>query len=1180
VALSRKHRELADFFENAPIGLHWMGADGTVLWANQAELDLLGYTRAEYIGHNIAEFHTDAEKIDDILRRLMSNETLNSYEARMLCKDGSVKDVLINSNVLWEDGKFVHTRCFTRDITHRNQVARALQQREAELRALVENAPDIITRFDRELRHQFINPVIEQLSGLPPQAFLGKTHREMNMPEDLAAQWETQLRGVFETGKQQILEFAFPNADGRILHFESRANPEFGEDGTVQSVLAVARDVSERKQAEEERDRFFTVSIDMLCIAGFDGCFKRLNPAWETTLGYSLEELTRVPFLDFVHPEDRDATRDEAARLTNGIETVGFENRYRCKDGSYKWLRWQVSAVPAEQLMYAVAHDITARKEAETILARTAHLASLTSDVALALAQGDSLQEILQHCTEALERHLDAALARIWTLNPKDNVLELQASSGLSTRLDGQYSRVPVGHLKIGLIAQERRPHLTNDVSNDPREEDQEWIRREGIVAFAGYPLIVEDRVVGVLAIFERRALTEASLHVLSIMAGALAVGIQRKQAEEALRESKEQFHSLTEAIPQQVWTARPDGTLDYVNQRILKQFERSFEQMVGWGWADVIHPDDLAETFERWTHSLQTGELYEIEFRLKRASDQTYRWHLGRALPVRDGEGRIVKWFGTNTDITERKQIEESLRESEARKAAILETALDCIITMDHEGKILEWNPASESTFGYSREEAVGQQLGELIVPASLRERHYQGLARYLATGEGPVLSKRIELPAHCADGTEIQVELSIIAIPTHGSPLFTAYLRDITARKQTDEALKAAKSEAERANRAKSEFLSRMSHELRTPLNAILGFGQLLEMDPLDPEQRQGVDQILKGGRHLLELINEVLDIARIESEQQPLDIEPVPIGETLADALEMVQPMATSRGIELRGDWDAAADLFVLADRRRLKQVLLNLLANAVKYNRDGGTATLSSVATAAGRLSIAVSDTGPGVAPEKIDQMFIPFERLGADESGIEGTGLGLTLSKRLVEAMGGDITVHSTWGEGSTFVVDLPLAQEQTALVQPPRDNREAVAQQPTRTEQTQAVVLYIEDNQSNFGLVQTILRHRPEIKLLAAMQGRVGLELAQRHRPDLILLDFHLADINGDEVLQRLHADPETREIPVVVVSADATPHQIERMRAAGATEYLTKPLNVKRFLEVLDEELPKRKDH
>ncbi|MBW3635733.1 MAG: PAS domain S-box protein, partial [Armatimonadetes bacterium] len=500
--------------------------------------------------------------------------------------------------------------------------------------------------------------------------------------------------------------------------------------------------------------------------------------------------------------------------------------------------------------------------------------------------------------------------------------------------------------------------------------------------------------------------------------------------------------------------------------------------------------------------------------------------------------------------------------------------TALDCIISMDHEGKVTEWNPAAETTFGYERAEAIGRQLGELIVPEALRERHYEGIAHYLTTGTGPVLDTRIEVPALRADGTEILVELSITTIPTDGPPLFTAYLRDITKRRLTEDALKAATAEAERANLAKSEFLSRMSHELRTPLNAILGFGQLLEMDDLNTEQERGVEQILKGGRHLLDLINEVLDIARIEAEAPQMEMESVAAVEVLSGALNMVRPLANGRSIELRGEWSAAQGLFVLADKRRFNQVLLNLLSNAVKYNRAGGTATLAAAPTGDGLLRITVSDTGAGIAPEKIERLWTPFDRLGAERTDIEGTGLGLALTRRLVEAMGGFVRVQSTLGEGSTFSVELPLISPSSQTDS--AESGEQESRRPSQSPQTHALVLYIEDNLSNFNLVQNILRHRPEIKLLAATQGRTGVELAVKHRPDLILLDVNLPDIDGEEVMRLLRVDEGTRAIPVVAVSADATPQQIERIQAAGATQYLTKPLDVKRFLTMLDDSLPK----
>ncbi len=376
-------------------------------------------------------------------------------------------------------------------------------------------------------------------------------------------------------------------------------------------------------------------------------------------------------------------------------------------------------------------------------------------------------------------------------------------------------------------------------------------------------------------------------------------------------------------------------------------------------------------------------------------------------------------------------------------------------------------------------------------------------------------------------------------------------------------------AKQEADRANQAKSEFLSRMSHELRTPLNAILGFGQLLEMDSLNPEQREGVEQILKGGRHLLELINEVLDIARIEAGRLGISPEPVSVKEVVGESLDLIAPLAADGRVRLDGGTASIPDRFVLADRQRLKQVLLNLLSNGVKYNRKGGTVALSYEDTLEGRLRINITDTGLGLAPERMARLFTPFERLGAEQAGVEGTGLGLALSKGLVEAMGGTLGVESTPGTGSTFSVELPIVEGPVQRLERMGVGMPAAAE--LEAPQKAQIVLYIEDNLSNLKLVQRLLAHRPQVRLLPAMQGRLGLDLAREHRPHLILLDLHLPDVPGDEILRRLREDPETRHIPVVMISADATPGQVERLLAAGARDYLTKPLDVKKFLALLD---------
>ncbi|MGI8550891.1 MAG: ATP-binding protein [Dehalococcoidia bacterium] len=385
----------------------------------------------------------------------------------------------------------------------------------------------------------------------------------------------------------------------------------------------------------------------------------------------------------------------------------------------------------------------------------------------------------------------------------------------------------------------------------------------------------------------------------------------------------------------------------------------------------------------------------------------------------------------------------------------------------------------------------------------------------------------------------------------------------REATAQVQMEADLHQAKDEAERASRAKSEFLSRVSHELRTPMNAILGFGQLLEMEPLEPEERDEVGQILAAARHLLNLMNDVIEIARVESGRLALSLEAVPPATIAEECLPLVSSLAAERGVLFSVDKASLGTLHVRADNQRLKQVLINLLSNAVKYNREGGTVTLSCRRLPKEQLRIEVRDSGIGIAEDKLPRLFTPFDRLGAEQTTVEGSGLGLALCKSLVEAMGGSLGLSSVVDEGSNVWVELPLVQSPIHAVEPATADAQAHV--------AARAILYIEDNLSNLQVVERVLSRRPGVKLLTAMQGGLGFELARQHQPDLILLDLHLPDTTGDLVLHRLQADPRTRDLPVVMVSADATTGQIERLLAGGAREYLTKPLDLKRFAEVVD---------
>jgi CheY-like chemotaxis protein/two-component sensor histidine kinase len=357
-------------------------------------------------------------------------------------------------------------------------------------------------------------------------------------------------------------------------------------------------------------------------------------------------------------------------------------------------------------------------------------------------------------------------------------------------------------------------------------------------------------------------------------------------------------------------------------------------------------------------------------------------------------------------------------------------------------------------------------------------------------------------------------------------------------------------------------------MSHELRTPLNAILGFGQLLERQNPTVQQRARVEHITSAGRHLLNLINEVLDISRIEAGHLQLSVEPVAVADVVGEALALMRPLAAAREMDISVDAQLDKDLHVIADRQRLKQVLLNLLTNAVKYTAVGGAVAVVLDQSQTTNTRLVVTDTGAGIGPEKLERLFTPFDRLGAEQSGVEGTGLGLALCQRLMHAMGGDIGVHSVVGKGSAFWIELPSVDSPLKTLPKDRCSKQVEA----NGSENAGKILYIEDNLSNLTLVEQMLAEQPEITLLTAMQGGLGLDLARQHSPDLILLDLHLPDLPGHEVLARLRDDELTRHIPVVVISADATARQIQRLMSAGARSYLTKPLDIGEFFRVIDQ--------
>ncbi len=589
-------------------------------------------------------------------------------------------------------------------------------------------------------------------------------------------------------------------------------------------------------------------------------------------------------------------------------------------------------------------------------------------------------------------------------------------------------------------------------------------------------------------------------------------------------------------------------------------------EELIGRSCVEMVHPDDRERSRFANLEIMAGHPVSDFENRYIRKDGtivnvlwSAYWSESDRAL------------FQVARDITHRKQAEIDLQKSNRQLASahqatqlIMDNSQDVICSLDAQGRFLSTNAASQSLWGYESEELIGRCYLVLVHP---EDRAWSKEAE-----EGTrVRGKRSDFVNRCLrkDGAIVDVLWS--ASWSAADEIMVCVAHDVTEQQRVEKELREAKETADRANRAKSEFLSRMSHELRTPLNAILGFGQLLDRQDPQPRQRPHVNHILTAGRHLLELINEVLDISRIESDRMQLSLEPVFVQEALKGAVAMIRPLANEHEINLFLPPDEEMEHFVMADHHRLKQVLLNLLNNGVKYTEAGGAVMLECSRNGE-TVRLAVHDTGVGIAPEMLERAFTPFDRLGAQQSGVEGTGLGLTLSRRLVQAMDGKIGVESKVGEGSTFWLELartesPLAAIAEGRIAFERAQRPALARRRT--------ILCIEDNSANLDLIEQILQEDQSIELLTAMQGRIGLDLARQHAPDLILLDLHLPDMSGADVLAALQAGETTRRIPTVVLSADASPGQLKRLLAAGAREYLTKPIDLTQFYRLVEETAP-----
>ncbi len=683
---------------------------------------------------------------------------------------------------------------------------------------------------------------------------------------------------------------------------------------------------------------------------------------------------------------------------------------------------------------------------------------------------------------------------------------------------------------------------------------------------------------------------------------GYLLIGTDntaRKRAEEELLKAG--------ALQTAIFNSANFSSIATDDEGVIQVFNVGAERMLGYAAIEVVDkitPADISDPQEVIARakalSLELGTpitpgFEALVFKASRGIEDIYELTYirkdGSRFPavvsvtaLRDDPGAIIGYLLIGTDNTarkrveaEQKQLDQRLRDQQFYTRSLIESNIDALMTTDPAGIITDVNKQMEALTGCTRDELIGAPFKNYFTDP---ERAEAAIKRVLS--EGKVTD--YELTARARNGKETVVSYNATTFHDRDRKLqgVFAAARDVTERKRFEQnqqennvELERAKAAAEKANLAKSDFLSSMSHELRSPLNAILGFAQLMISDtpPPTPSQMASIDPILHAGWYLLELINEILDLAQIESGKLALSLEPTSLAEVMLECQAMIEPQGQKRGIAMTFP-RFEVPCFMEADRTRLKQVLINLLSNAIKYNRASGTVTVdwalrAPEGTTPERIRVSVRDTGAGLRPELLTQLFQSFNRLGRETTAEEGTGIGLVMSKRLVELMGGAIGVESAVGDGSVFWFDLNSAVAPRLAADRAGDSATAQAEiqhgAPPRT------LLYVEDNPANLQLVERLIARRPDMHLLSARDGNQGIRLAREKHPEVILMDINLPGISGIEALRILREDPATAHIPVVALSANAMPRDIQKGILAGFFLYLTKPIRVDEFMNTVD---------